>query len=256
MSKLEELIQELCPNGVEYVALEKLCKTKTPPKKIQSNNIKEDGDYPVIDQGAKFISGFTNDEQALMEKNEYIIFGDHTESIKYIDFVFAQGADGIKILTAQDCDCRYLFHAFNCKYVKTGKYTRHWSSAKTTLIPLPPLPIQKEIVRILDNFTELTAELTAELVARKKQYEYYLNTFFKPSEKTQWKEMEEEFPFIRNGFVGTATPYYTNKDDGIRYLQGTNIHNGVISDNKSIFITREFHKKHIKNELKEVLNGI
>ena len=44
------------------------------------------------------------------------------------------------------------------------------------VIPLPPLPIQQEIVRILDNFTELTAELTAEIEARKKQYEYYRNT--------------------------------------------------------------------------------
>lgn len=58
------------------------------------------------------------------------------------------------------------------------------------------------------------------------------------------------FPFIRNGFVGTVTPYYTDKENGIRYLQGTNIHNGVISDDDVFYINKEFHSKHIKNELK------
>ena len=46
-------------------------------------------------------------------------------------------------------------------------------SIKAIRVPLPPIEVQREIVRILDNFTELTAELTAELSARKKQYEYY-----------------------------------------------------------------------------------
>ena len=57
------------------------------------------------------------------------------------------------------------------------------------------------------------------------------------------------FPFIRNGFVGTVTPFYTDKENGVRYLQGTNIHNGVISDNEVFYITKEFHEKHKKNEL-------
>ncbi len=177
MSKLEQLIEELCPNGVEYIALENLCKTNISPKKIPSNDVKDTGKYPVIDQGANFISGFTDNEQALLGLNKYIIFGDHTEIIKYVDFDFAQGADGIKILTAMNCDCRYLYHAFSCKYTKKGKYTRHWSNAKKTLIPLPPLPVQREIVRILDAFseytTELKKELREELTMRKKQYEYY-----------------------------------------------------------------------------------
>ena len=178
MSKLEQLIEELCPNGVEYIALENLCKTNISPKKIPSNDVKDTGKYPVIDQGANFISGFTDNEQALLGLNKYIIFGDHTEIIKYVDFDFAQGADGIKILTAMNCDCRYLYHAFSCKYTKKGKYTRHWSNAKKTLIPLPPLQVQREVVRILDTFSEYTIELTEELTMRKKQYEYYRDNLF------------------------------------------------------------------------------
>ena len=58
------------------------------------------------------------------------------------------------------------------------------------------------------------------------------------------------FPFIRNGFVGTVTKHFSDKENGIRYLEGTNIHNGVISDNEELYVSKEFHKKHIKNELK------
>ena len=185
MSELERLITELCPDGVEYRPLEDVCKVNSPPKKILSNDIANAGSYPVIDQGAEFISGFTEDESALLPQNQYIIFGDHTEIIKYIDFAFAQGADGIKILTSKGCICRYLYHAFSCKYIKSGKYTRHWSVAKTTLIPLPPIEVQREIVRILDNFTELTAELTA----RKQQYEHYRDSLLAFGDDVEWKSL-------------------------------------------------------------------
>lgn len=64
------------------------------------------------------------------------------------------------------------------------------------------------------------------------------------------KQLVDEFPFIRNGFVGTVTNFFSDKDKGIRYLEGTNIHNGIISDNVEVYVTKEFHKKHIKNQLK------
>ena len=121
-------------------------------------------------------------------------------------------------------------------------------------IPLPPLPIQEEIVRILDNFTELTSELTSELTAelteRKQQYEYYRDELLTFVEDAEWKPLGDEFPFIRNGFVGTVTPFFTDMEHGVRYLQGTNIHNGVISDNEIYHVTKEFHKKHIRTKLK------
>lgn len=63
--------------------------------------------------------------------------------------------------------------------------------------------------------------------------------------------MEEEFPFIRNGFVGTVTPFFSDKDNGIRYIEGTNIHNGRISNNKTVYVTKDFHNKYKKNELKK-----
>lgn len=121
-------------------------------------------------------------------------------------------------------------------------------------LPLPPLPVQQEMVRILDKYTALEAGLEggveAELTARKKQYEYYRDELLTFGKDVEWKPLGDEFPFIRNGFVGTVTPFFTEMEHGVRYLQGTNIHNGVISDNEVYFVTKEFHQKHIRTELK------
>ena len=130
-------------------------------------------------------------------------------------------------------------------------------------IPVPPLEVQNKIVRKLDSFSSLierlNSELNAELTARKKQYEFYLDKLLsfegfasweKKEIEVKWMKLRDLFPHIRNGFVGTVTPYFTDSENGVRYLEGTNIHDGVISDNEILYVTRDFHKQHIKNELK------
>lgn len=78
-----------------------------------------------------------------------------------------------------------------CIKYEAVDHTRHWISKYSQFeIPVPPLVVQEEIVRILDNFTNLAAELQAELQARKEQYEYYRNkllTFEKDAEGVEWK---------------------------------------------------------------------
>ena len=89
------------------------------------------------------------------------------------------------------------------------------------------------------------------MTARKTQYSFYRDKLLTFNTPVEWKPMEKEFPFIRNGFVGTVTPYFTGEEQGVRYLEGTNIHDGVISDNEIIYVSKEFHQKHIRNELKD-----
>ncbi len=180
MNKIEKLIDELCPQGVEFREVKELLNSKlivtvSPPKKLTKKHYKSSGNFPIVDQGQDFIVAYTNNKNTVLAKYEYVIFGDHTELIKYVNFAFAQGADGIKILKTNGMSAKYLYYALNNFYKKTGKYTRHFSFLKKTEIPIPPLSIQKEIVKILDNFTQIEAELEAELEARKKQYEYYRN---------------------------------------------------------------------------------
>ena len=79
----------------------------------------------------------------------------------------------------------------------------HGSSIAKFLIPIPPLPIQQEIVRILDTFTGLDAELQAELEARKKQYEHYRNQLLKfEGKEVEWKTLGEVCQFVRGPFGG------------------------------------------------------
>ena len=241
MSKLDELINELCPDGVEYRTISEICNIHTPPMKIVSKDILENGDFPVIDQGATYISGYTNDKTATLPENQYIVFGDHTENIKYVDFSFAQGADGVKILTTAKCNPKYFYYCFLNYYVKTGRYTRHWSVAKVTFVPIPPLPVQKEIVRILDNFTELAEELTKELTARKKQYEYYRNELLTFGDDVQWQPLDSVSNVIDSLH---QTPSYVK--DGLSMIRVTDIKGGYIDLDVAYKVDKETFQAFIK----------
>lgn len=178
MTKIDELLKG------EKVEWKKIGDIKdinviSPIKKIKKQEYLDEGLYPIIDQGQKFIVGYTNDENATFKKNKYVVFGDHTESIKYIDFQFAQGADGIKVLKTNEkyLNSRYFYHAILNFYEMKGNYMRHFSLLKETEIPIPSIETQEKIVKILDkytrNVTDLQLELQKELESRVKQYEYY-----------------------------------------------------------------------------------
>lgn len=176
MSKLQELIQRLCPDGVEYKKLGEVCEVVIAPKKLNKKDYQDTGLYPIIDQGKSMIVGYTDNEEVLLPAKEYVLFGDHTRNIKYYDGAFAQGADGLKILTSKDIVlARFLYYSMQCLVIEDRGYNRHWTVVSPLLIPVPPLEVQEEIVRILDRFDVYAAELQAELQARKEQYEYYRN---------------------------------------------------------------------------------
>ena len=190
---------------VEWKALNHLVNTITAPAKVKREVYRETGEVPIIDQGFDYIAGYTDEKISVVESDNYVIFGDHSENIKFVNFSFIQGADGLKILKPKRDNAKFIYYAFLNYYQKELNYKRHWSSARETLIPIPcpenpekSLEIQSEIVRILDTFTELTAELTAELKARKKQYNYYRDMLlsFKDGE-VEWKALGEIGEFIR-----------------------------------------------------------
>ena len=129
------------------------------------------------------------------------------------------------------------------------------SDLMNVVIPIPTLDEQRKIIEVLDRLRDTTnnmiESLEEEYSLRDKQFEHYREKLFDFSEDISCKELGELFPYIRNGFVGTVTPYFTDADNGVRYLEGTNIHNGVISDNEILYVTKEFHQKYIRNELKQ-----
>ena len=138
-SHIEQLINDLCPKGVEYKTLKEACRSIAAPKKLAKKDYQEEGLYPIVDQGKKFIVGYTDDENALVPKAEYVIFGDHTREVKFVDFAFAQGADGLKILVAKpDFLPKYLYYCLQNLSVPSRGYNRHWSIACELEIPKPP----------------------------------------------------------------------------------------------------------------------
>ncbi|MEX9786771.1 MULTISPECIES: restriction endonuclease subunit S [Providencia] len=221
MSNLSYMEKLLDGAEVEWRALRDVVKTITAPAKLKRESYREAGQTPIIDQGEKFITGYTDEDVKALPLGEYVIFGDHSEHIKYVDFSFIQGADGLKILKSISDNPKYVYYSFLNFYQKELNYKRHWARASETLIPIPcpdnpekSLAIQSEIVRILDKFTALTAELTAELNMRKKQYNYYRDQLLSFDEdEVEWKTLGDT-DFFEVGSGGTPskrkTEYWDN----------------------------------------------
>jgi len=183
MSKLQELIQELCPEGVDYKKLGELLDYEQPTKYIvKSTEYDTSYDIPVLTAGQTFILGYTNEKFGVYkasQENPTIIFDDFTTSFHWVDFEFKIKSSAMKMLRPKDTfdgSFKYVYYAMKCIKYEAVDHTRHWISKYSQFeIPVPPLEVQEEIVRILDHFTNLAAELQAELQARKEQYEYYRN---------------------------------------------------------------------------------
>ena len=257
MNRLDELIQRLCPDGVEYEALENICEIKRGIRVVKSQ-LNQSGKYPVY-QNSLTPLGFFEQTNAPANTTFIIVAGAAGE-IGYSICDFWAADDCFYFLPTSILSSRYLYHFLLMKQpylfskVRKASIPRLARSAIEKLkIPFPPLEVQREIVRILDQFTELTVELTAQLTAelteRKKQYKYYRDELFAFDGEAIEKPLEAEFPSIRNGFVGTITSFFSDEEHGIRYLEGRDIHNGIISDDKAVYVTKDFHNKHLKTQL-------
>lgn len=152
-------------------------KTLTPPKKLQSNDYKETGKYPIIDQSQEFICGYSDDDSALINKNskDLIVFGDHTCVLKFIDFPFIQGADGIKIFNpkrADEVDVRYLYQYLIFSQIVSKEYKRHFSELKEKLFLYPEtIKEQTKIADCLfavDSYISSNNKKVEQLKAHKK----------------------------------------------------------------------------------------
>ena len=198
MTVLDELIQELCPDGVKYKALGEICKLVTGATPSKTNAAYwENGTIPWMSSGEVNLKRVAATEKKITqlgyEKNSTTIVPKHSVVIALAGQGKTRGKAAIteielctnqslcSMICNENLDYKFLYYILDGKYeelraISNGDGTRGGLSLKILApykIPVPPLPVQREIVRILDNFTWLTAELTAELTARKKQYAYY-----------------------------------------------------------------------------------
>lgn len=185
MSKLERLIEELCPEGVEYRAISEIANISR-GRVMSKEYIKSNyGIYPVYSSQTE-----NNGELGTISTydfdGEYITWttdGANAGSIFYRNEKFSiTNVCGLIETKSKQVLVKFVYYYLSIvskKYVNYGMGNpKLMSNVMSRIqIPLPPLPIQEEIVRILDSFTELKAQLEDELEARKKQYEWYRDTF-------------------------------------------------------------------------------
>ncbi|GAA7208830.1 hypothetical protein ID0449_10070 [Helicobacter pylori] len=194
MHKIERLLQTLAPKGVEFRKLGEVLEYDQPNQYCVTNK-KFDKSYPtpVLTAGKTFILGYTNEKDNIYQASKsspVIIFDDFTTATQWVDFPFKVKSSAMKILLPKDpaINIRFIFfYMQTIPYNISGEHTRQWISRYSLItIPIPPLEIQQEIVKILDQFsiltTDLLAGIPAEIEARKKQYEYYREKLlsFKP----------------------------------------------------------------------------
>ena len=245
MTKLEELIERLCPDGVEYKTLGKTSSiirgaSPRPIKKFITSDDKGVNWIKIGDvkPGEKYIT--TVKEKITLEgamKSRFVNIGDFILSNSmsfgrpYILKVDGCIHDGwLAISQYEDFYDRDFLYYLLCsskvqaefkKKVSFGGAVQNLNSdiVKSVALPVPPLEVQREIVRTLDNFTFLSAELAAELAARQKQYEHYRNlllTFESEEDNVRWMKLGDTC-VLKAGKAISATEISQNINDDYIY---------------------------------------
>ena len=211
MSKLQDLIQKLCPDGVEYKKLGDVCELSRGKVYSKTYIVENAGEYPVYSSQTANngelgrISTFDYDGEYLTWTTD----GAYAGTIFHRKGKFSiTNVCGLISMKITDLSIRFLYYWLSIKakeHVYSGMGNPKLMSNQMIPIevPIPPLKVQEEIVKILDRFAEYAAELQAELQARQEQYEYYRNKLLSFSDINRehtdvtWMKMSEIGSFIR-----------------------------------------------------------
>lgn len=203
MKNLETLIRELCPDGVEFVKLRDCCSFKRGTTITTKNAIP--GDVPVLAGGQKpayyhNVANRTGETIVVAGSGAYAGFVSYWTIPVFLSDSFSVEPDDRLVI-------KFVYYFLKNNQQKifatkkgSGVPHVHGSSIEKFEIPLPPIEVQTEIVRILDKFTSLEAELDC----RKRQYEYYRDKLLSfdnvGGQEVEWKKMNEVFD-MRNGYT-------------------------------------------------------
>lgn len=190
--------------------------------KIKKNDYQDSGRYPVVDQGVNLISGYIDDESKLYKgKLPVVIFGDHTRIFKFIDFKFAIGADGTKILQPNKelLVPKYFYYALLNLRIENLGYKRHFSVLRRKNIDLLPLKIQHQIVSRLDAIRKAQELNDKRIALADELFQSLLNKELAlKSTDRKINKLEEVAEIIMGQSPPSST--YNTKRNGLPFLQG------------------------------------
>ncbi len=221
--------------------------------KYEDTSYVKNGDIIIADTAEDYTAGKVT--EICNVKDYKILSGLHTFLCR-TKFEFASKFLGYKLNSSS-------YHNQIAPLVAGTKvYSINRKAIGETTITYPSKAEQQKIADFLSNVDSIiTAETKILNSLQKKKKALMQKLFtqqlrFKSDDGTDFPEWEEkklitEFPFIRNGFVGVVTDFFTTEIDGIKYIEGTNIHDGKISSSINLFVTKEFHNKHKNSQLKE-----
>jgi type I restriction enzyme S subunit len=169
------------------------------PDSIPRSDYQKVGKHPIIDQSMNYIAGYTDDDNKILRHPlPVIIFGDHTRIFKYIDFPFAIGADGTKLIFPKnEFEPKFLYFYFSSLDIPSKGYNRHFKLLKEKYVLCPPLPEQQKIASVLSavqDAKEKTENVISALKELKKSMMKHLFTYgpvsIEDAEKVPLKETE------------------------------------------------------------------
>ena len=157
---------ENLPDGWTVCSIKAISKTISSRQyQVLQSDICKEGTFPVVSQSANYIEGYFNLKDKVLEhKQPVIVFGDHTRVVKYIDFDFIVGADGVKVLSPM-IDSKYFYYLIlnASENIKNRGYGRHFGLLSKEAYFIPPLKEQHRIVSLLETIEKQLDTISAEL---------------------------------------------------------------------------------------------
>jgi len=234
------------------------CLKKVPKQKaVKSKDYLETGLYPVVSQESCLVSGYSNDKDLLYShERPVVIFGDHTKNVKYVDFDFVVGADGVHILDIKEDILPKFFYYELCSIkLRDLGYARHYKLLKEKRIKFPSLPEQERIVSYLDaqfaKIDALKANTEQQLQAAKDLFQSALKEMLTPKEGWEKKTLGDIAKSTADGPFGSnlKAEHYTSERQ-VRIIQLSNIGDFCWRDENVKYTTFEHLKTIARSEVK------
>ena len=214
-------------------------------KKLKQKEYLKEGLFEVVDQGQSLVGGFSNDSSLVVKCDlPVIIFGDHTKCVKFIDFPFIAGADGVKVLRAKECvDAKFLYYytlLLTKKMIDKG-YARHYQFLEKMEVDIPSVDKQKRIVnKIEELFSELDSAVET-LKKTKEQLTIYRQSVLKEAFEAclQSETLKDVCSCITDG--DHMPP--PKASSGIPFVMISDVKNNTIQWDDTAFVKRDYFEK-------------